>query len=47
MVRQNEDGTTTPPTIPNHKTIKGSTLRAILRQSDIGRGEFLAVYADA
>lgn len=47
MARENKGGTRTPLTIPNHKTIKGSTLRAILRQSEIGRDEFLAAYADA
>ena len=29
MVRENQDGTTTPLTLPNHKQIKGSTLRRI------------------
>ena len=29
MVRDNEDGTTTPLTMPNHPQIKGSTLRSI------------------
>lgn len=27
--RENTDGSVTPTTIPNHRTIKGSTLRAI------------------
>ena len=31
-------------TIPNHKTIKGSTLRAICTQSGIPREEFLDAY---
>jgi hypothetical protein len=35
------DGTRTPLTIPNHRTIKGSTLRAALSQSGISREEFL------
>jgi predicted RNA binding protein YcfA (HicA-like mRNA interferase family) len=30
MVRNNADGTRTPLTMPNHATIKGSTLRTIL-----------------
>jgi len=30
MLRQNEDGTDTPLTMPNHRTIKSSTLRTIL-----------------
>ena len=35
MERQNEDGSRTPLTMPNHRTIKGSTLRTILSQSRI------------
>jgi predicted RNA binding protein YcfA (HicA-like mRNA interferase family) len=30
MVRENLDGTRTPLTMPNHRTIKRSTLRTIL-----------------
>ena len=30
MLRQNRDGTRTPLTMPNHRTIKGPTLRTIL-----------------
>ncbi|MCX8091341.1 MAG: type II toxin-antitoxin system HicA family toxin [Verrucomicrobiae bacterium] len=45
--RQNPDGTVTPLTMPNHPTIKGSTLRTICRQSDIGRDEFLKAYEEA
>jgi predicted RNA binding protein YcfA (HicA-like mRNA interferase family) len=44
MVRDNPDGTRTPLTIPNHRTIKSSTLRTILTQSGIDRDEFLSVY---
>ena len=44
MSRQNADGTSTPLTMPNHRTIKASTLRTILRQSQIDRDEFLRVY---
>jgi predicted RNA binding protein YcfA (HicA-like mRNA interferase family) len=44
MVRRNADGTTTPLTIPNHRTIKGSTLRTICNQAGIDRDEFLRVY---
>ncbi len=47
MLREEADGTRTPLTLPNHRAIKGSTLRAILRQSGIGRDEFLAAYRDA
>ncbi|GAB4542480.1 MAG: hypothetical protein Fur002_12840 [Anaerolineales bacterium] len=46
MLRQNADGTNTPLTIPNHRTIKSSTLRTILSQSGISRDEFLKVYEE-
>jgi predicted RNA binding protein YcfA (HicA-like mRNA interferase family) len=45
MLRENPDGTKTPLTIPNHPTIKKSTLRTILNQSGISREAFLAAYA--
>ena len=44
MLRENQDGTRTPVTMPNHRTIKGSTLRTILSQSGISRDEFLDIY---
>lgn len=44
MVRENTDGTKTPLTLPNHKTIKSSTLRVICRQSSISREDFLKAY---
>jgi hypothetical protein len=44
MLRNNADGTKTPSTIPNHRTIKSSTLRTILTQSGISREDFLAAY---
>jgi predicted RNA binding protein YcfA (HicA-like mRNA interferase family) len=47
MVRQNPDGTRTPLTMPNHPKIKGSTLRLILRQSNITREDFLTAYGRA
>ncbi len=47
LKRRNPDGTVTPLTIPNHPTIKGSTLRAICRQSDISRKDFLKAYDKA
>ena len=47
MVRENPDGTRTPLTMPNHRRIKGSTLRTILRQSGISRDEFLDAYEKA
>ncbi len=47
MLRENADGTRTPLTMPNHPSIKGATLRAILTQSRISRDEFLAAYEKA
>jgi len=44
MVRQNDDGTRTPLTLPNHSRIKASTLRAIFTQSGIPRDKFLKAY---
>ncbi|BAY25596.1 YcfA family protein [Calothrix sp. NIES-2100] len=44
MVRENEDGTKTPLTMPNHPQVKGSTLRSICTQAGISREEFLAAY---
>lgn len=47
MVRANPDGTSTPLTMPNHPTLKSSTLRTILTQANISRDEFLAAYEAA
>jgi predicted RNA binding protein YcfA (HicA-like mRNA interferase family) len=47
MVRQNADGTRTPLTLPNHSRIKGSTLRLILRQSNIARDDFMSAFERA
>jgi predicted RNA binding protein YcfA (HicA-like mRNA interferase family) len=47
MRRTNPDGSVTPLTLPNHATIKGSTLRTICRQADIGREDFLTAFDDA
>lgn len=44
MVRENEDGTRTPLTMPNHSLIKSSTLRTICTQAGISRDEFLKAY---
>ena len=46
MERQNTDGTRTPMTIPNHRTIKSSTLRAILSQATVSRDDFLKAYEE-
>jgi predicted RNA binding protein YcfA (HicA-like mRNA interferase family) len=47
MRRSNADGSLTPLTLPNHRTIKSSTLRAICTQSGIPRDEFLRAYEQA
>ncbi len=44
MRRANSDGTTTPLTLPNHATLKSSTLRAICTQARISRDEFLRAF---
>jgi predicted RNA binding protein YcfA (HicA-like mRNA interferase family) len=44
LERVNPDGTKTPMTIPNHETIKGSTLRTICTQAGISRETFLEAY---
>ncbi|HNR65395.1 MAG TPA: type II toxin-antitoxin system HicA family toxin [Atribacterota bacterium] len=44
MIRENPEGTKIPLTMPNHDTIKGSTLRVICRQSGIKRNDFLEKY---
>jgi predicted RNA binding protein YcfA (HicA-like mRNA interferase family) len=47
MIRDNPDGTRTPLTLPNHPSIKGSTLRTICTQARIPRDEFLTAYFKA
>ena len=47
MVRENQDGTRTPLTLPNHAQIKGSTLRTICTQAGISREAFLRAYNEA
>jgi len=44
MLKEDPDGTRTPLTMPNHPTIKKSTLRTILTQAGIPRDEFLNAY---
>jgi predicted RNA binding protein YcfA (HicA-like mRNA interferase family) len=44
LIRKNPDGSTTPLTMPNHPTIKASTLRTICTQAGISREEFLKAY---
>ena len=47
MVREKADGTNTPLTMPNHLTLKSSTLRTICSQAAITREEFLRAYERA
>jgi predicted RNA binding protein YcfA (HicA-like mRNA interferase family) len=44
MLRNNPDGSKTPLTMPNHKRIKGSTLRTIITQVGISREEFIRIF---
>jgi len=44
MQRRNSDGSTIPLTMPNHSTLKASTLRTVLTQAGIPRREFLDAY---
>ena len=44
--RQGADGRVTPMTIPNHPTLKSSTLRAICTQAGLNREDFLRAYQD-
>ena len=44
MLRENPDGSRTPLTMPNHRRIKGATLRTICRQSGISRDDFLDAF---
>jgi hypothetical protein len=46
MMRDNADGTRTFLTLPNHLTIKGSTLRTICTKANIPRSEFLRAYSE-
>jgi len=46
MVKINTDGSKIPLTMPNHRKIKGVTLRIICRQSGIKREEFLKIYRE-
>jgi predicted RNA binding protein YcfA (HicA-like mRNA interferase family) len=41
MSRTNPDGTKTTLTMPNHRTLKASTLRTILSQASIARDDFI------
>jgi len=47
LERINADQSRTPMTIPNHRTIRGSTLRSICMQAGISRDEFLSAYEES
>jgi predicted RNA binding protein YcfA (HicA-like mRNA interferase family) len=47
LVRENPDGSRTPLTMPNHKTLKRSTLRTICNQAGIPRNDFLGAYENS
>jgi predicted RNA binding protein YcfA (HicA-like mRNA interferase family) len=44
MARVNADGSKTALTMPNHRTLKASTLHTILAQASIPRDDFLHEY---
>jgi hypothetical protein len=47
MIRHNEDGTTTPLTMPAHRRIKQPTPRDIRTQAGIPRDEFMKAFGEA
>lgn len=46
MTRPNPDGTNTPLTLPNHRRIKGFTMRTLLTQAGISRDAFEEAYKE-
>jgi predicted RNA binding protein YcfA (HicA-like mRNA interferase family) len=44
MTRENSDGSRSVLVLPNHRRIKGSTLRRICTQAGISRDAFLEAY---
>ena len=46
MSRENADDTCIPLTMPNHRTLKSSTLRTILSQAGISRDDFLKAFEE-
>ena len=44
MARENPDGSRSVLVLPNHRHIKGSTLRRICTQAGISRDTFLEAY---
>jgi len=47
MLRTNADGTRTPLTLPNHATLKASTLRRVCSQSGISPADFIEAYRNS
>ena len=47
MRRPNRTGRSDCLTIPNHRTIKASTLRTVLTQAGLSREDFLRAYESA
>lgn len=47
LLRENPDGSRTPLTMPNHKKLKGSTLRTMCNQAQIPRDDFLDAFEKA
>jgi len=47
LMRKNSDGSVTPLTMPNHATLRGSTLRTVCTQAGIPRDRFLKAYEEA
>ncbi|MXY93197.1 MAG: type II toxin-antitoxin system HicA family toxin [Caldilineaceae bacterium SB0670_bin_27] len=47
MIRENRDGSRDTLTLPNHRRLKGSTLRRICTQTGIPREEFLEAFIQA
>jgi predicted RNA binding protein YcfA (HicA-like mRNA interferase family) len=47
MQRANPDGSTTPLTLPNHPSLKSSTLRTICAQAAIPRDDLLKAYDES
>ncbi len=47
MLRENPDGSSTPLTMPNHRMIKGSTLRTICTQTGLSRADFIRAFEQA
>jgi predicted RNA binding protein YcfA (HicA-like mRNA interferase family) len=44
LQRMEQDGTTTPMTIPNHRIYRASTLRVAIAQAGIKREEFINAF---